>query len=67
MISILVGLNNYFQWRNALEDGELPYGALHVFTEGLKQRPVRPQDIPEEDGTEVAPTPSYSLPVSGRL
>jgi hypothetical protein len=54
-IPILTGLNNYFQWRIAVEDGALTYGALHVLTEELKERPVRPQEIVEEDGTKVAP------------
>ena len=40
-IPILTGLDNYFQWRNAVEDGALVYGALHALTEEPKERPVR--------------------------
>jgi hypothetical protein len=54
-IPILTGLDNYFQWRNAVEDGALVYGALHVLTEDQKERPIRPLEIEEEDGSKVAP------------
>ena len=57
-IPILTGLDNYFQWRNAVEDGALVYGALHVLTEEPKERPVRPLEIEEKDGSKVAPPSS---------
>ena len=54
-IPILTGLDNYLQWRNAVEDGALVYGALHMLTEDLKERPARPTEIEEKDGSKVAP------------
>ena len=54
-IPILTGLDNYLQWRNAVEDGALVYGALHVLTEDLKERLIRPTEIEEKDGSKVAP------------
>jgi hypothetical protein len=57
-IPILTGLDNYFQWRNAVEDGALVYGALHVLTEEVRTRPLRPLEIEEMDGSKVAPPSS---------
>jgi hypothetical protein len=57
-IPILTGLDNYFQWRNAVEDGALVYGALYVLTEEVRTRPLRPLDIEEMDGSKVAPPSS---------
>ena len=54
-IPILTGLDNYFQWRNAIEDGALVYGALHVLTEEILQQPVRPLEIVEQGGIKTAP------------
>jgi hypothetical protein len=60
-IRILTGLDNYFQWRNAVEDGALVYGALHVLTEEVRTRPLRPleiEEMEEMDGSKVAPPSS---------
>jgi hypothetical protein len=54
-IPILTGLYNYFQWRNAVEDGALVYGALHVLTEEILQQPVRSLEIVEQGGIKSAP------------
>jgi hypothetical protein len=41
-IPILIGLDNYLQWSNAVEDGALVYEALHVLTEEVRTRSLRP-------------------------
>jgi hypothetical protein len=54
-IPILAGLDNYFQRRNAVEDGALVYGPLHVLREKILQQPVRPLEIVDQGGTKSPP------------
>ena len=53
-IPILIGLDNDSQWRNAVEDEALVYGALYVLTEALKEKFVRPLEVEEKDGSKIA-------------
>jgi hypothetical protein len=49
-IPILLGLDDYLQWRNAVEHEALVYGALHVLTEEILQQLVRPLEIVKQGG-----------------